>query len=586
MSQTKTPRKSKSKTGPASPILLPRCIAGIRAAAIPKLAPTPDFPVKVVNDAQTVLLSILDNQGTWQVTKRAVINKTKLSGDRTTEALNYLRAVNIVADVAVRKSRRFHGWCFRVDLDGKVEKGGWVVHHSQVKDVYNDYGAAKDSMRREFAGLEAKKPKASKRRRRQSPLKQGGSEAASPSTSYNDIPVGEEKERPLLSPAGEIQTFFPETPKAEPQGVMEEAQAPNPQESTITPVELVAEDDEEYDDEGYSMTPDEVVQEGKRSQTWLRCIAAEERFEYPNICPEQDSLGLQEFEGASCDMLSSEPVCVIQHQRCAPRHPEALQWFNGTLMGLMIQQCLTSDDQLSPALAATFCQKLRRGDLTVGHFVRYWTMVKTRTIEPRKSHDLLHILEQCARDNATYGEDRFERAVGHLHTFCDKQFCSSARRGGWAHFVGDSDPELLRVWEPGYLVSGFCKNQIALPIVGSAALGWAARVMAIQHLIGEEHMPEASVWLRSVGITRKQVVTWFVESQEGRNNFQAMVQAMTGGSMYLNRLDLYRCFGMTDKEHHGRVWLLANMLQLVTDDMNFLAKAGCDMGFNELFPSL
>ena len=225
MSQTTPKRKSKAKTPASSPHLLPRCIAGLRAPTIPLLGQHPNFTQKVVNDARIVLMAILENKSTWQVTKQQVRDDTGFSAERTTKALQYLRIQQIVADVVVRKSGKLHGWCFRVDLDGKVEQGGWVIHHSQSEDVYNDYGAARKSMRRAAAGLEAKKLKASKRRKPQSPLKQGGTEA-DPLHSYNDIPVGEDEKRPLLSPAGEIQTFFPETPKAKPQGVMEEAQAP------------------------------------------------------------------------------------------------------------------------------------------------------------------------------------------------------------------------------------------------------------------------------------------------------------------------------------------------------------------------
>jgi len=211
MSQTSPKRKSKSKTGPASPHLLPRCIAGLRAPTIPLLGQHPNFTQKTVNDAKVVLMAILDNKSTWQVTKQQVRDDTGFSDKRTTKALQYLRIQQIVADVVVRKSGKLHGWCLRVDLDGKVEKGGWVIHHSQSEDVYNDYGAARKSMRRAAAGLESKKPKASKRRKPQSPLKQGGTETASPSTSYNDIPVGEEekkKKRPLYPLPGRFKPFF------------------------------------------------------------------------------------------------------------------------------------------------------------------------------------------------------------------------------------------------------------------------------------------------------------------------------------------------------------------------------------------
>jgi len=83
------------------------------------------------------------------------------------------------------------------------------------------------------------------------------------------------------------------------------------------------------------MTRDEVLQEGKRSPTWLRLIAADYRFEYANIFPAQDSLELPEFEGATCDLLSYLPVETIKAKRCAPRPKVAKQWLKGTLMGTM-----------------------------------------------------------------------------------------------------------------------------------------------------------------------------------------------------------------------------------------------------------
>jgi len=251
----------------------------------------------------------------------------------------------------------------------------------------------------------------------------------------------------------------------------------------------------------------------------------------------------------------------------------------------MLQQCLPAGNSIAAADAAGFCQKLRSGVLTVGHFARYWTIMKTRKLEPMRAADLLGSLERCMAVRNIDDADAFAIAVRKIHIFYGKAFCNSARSGEWTSFLGSCNLERTKAWNAKRLLTALNRNEVELPArENPEAFVWAARIMALQQFISAEQIPAATAWLRTVGITREQVATWFVETQEGREHFNAMTYAMTEGTTALSQLDLQVCYGITKQEHYARVWLFAQILQLMTDDLNTLNKTARDHGLNELYP--
>jgi len=545
--------------------LLNRRIKGYSTRALPILPESPDTPKQVINDAYTVLRIMVSHAAHFQISRARIKFETGLSVRRLDAAMQYLQKVNIAGKAVAYGNAQAQGVIYRIDLSGNVQHGGSVLHYGCSSMNRTKKGPSRSQMRRGFAALEDLG--ISEKDVDQLPTVPSPTEA-DPLHSYNVQPSEKEKERALLSPAGEIQTSFPETPKAEPQGVMEEAQEPTPQESTITPVELVAEDDEEYEDDDTPMTPEQLTKSGKINPTWMRWQAADYPQEYPNVIPAHTLLGVDDnVECTGGDYLSREAVKALQQQRRAPRMHDAAKWLHCTLMGTMLEQSIPVGDTITPAQAAVICQKLRTGVLTIGHISRYWTMVQSGRVKPQRMEDLLCSMEYSMTVKDVHGVDNLETAWMALVRRYGRELCVGGRDRTWMRVAGDGD-RFSKDWEPhGLLVRLRSEDPNIPPPNGYDATLWAARIMALQSLIGAEHLPVATAWLKASGITKAHVEKWFLETEEGRDHYMSMIWAMTSRLSALQSLDPHKCYGLSLVEHQSKLWLQAQLLQLATDDL-------------------
>lgn len=382
---------------PPTPTLVPRDVRTRKAHALPELPPHPQFTKAHVNDARTVLVSILEHGRHFQIDKARVKTETDLSHRRLTKALQYLRTLGFLSDVVVRKNGRLYGSVFRINLDGQVEKGGWVLHYSQCRDERNDFGARKRQMRRSKAGLGSSSK--STHQCETAPL---GPEGFSPCTPYNDEPPTEREKRPLSPFQGESDFSLPgEVVGLEFEGSVEAPEAPDTDEE-LEQQELEHPDVEVSEFE--TMSPEsldkirtETAKHKQSAPTHLLLGAAGCLAAISGIHPGVDLLKIT--NNPASPMYRRLGVDAVEALRTGPRlnGRQALLWMQTSLPGLMLRQCMLPGDSMTEWAARAFVRKLRRNTLTVDHFARYWVGVRGRHLRPQSIEQLVRNLQETCR---------------------------------------------------------------------------------------------------------------------------------------------------------------------------------------------
>jgi hypothetical protein len=579
--QPKAPKKpSKPKTPPSSPHLLPRCIAGLRAPTIPELSQHPDFTKKNVSDAKVILMAILRHASYWQVTKKLVRADTGFSDKRTTKALNYLRIQQMLANVVIRKDSKFHGWCFRVDLDGKVQKGGWVLHYSQETDVKRDFNARKQ-MRREKGGIDKPKPK--KRRTRktkaqkndhsQYPPKQGGTDAA-PLHSYNVIPVEASEKETLLFPLP--RENFQSLP-GDPQDSRDRQELQGGSESPTTPevVTPVSQERQEEIKTAYPVSEDvlEHIEDLGLPQP------------DPAIAP---TFYLQAQTSLEADRSSSDPAhhhrgrLAIEklQQGVRPRKEAALAWFKANLPGWLLEDCLRPGEAITVMVAHKLVRKLHGGSLTLDHFARYWAAVQTERCKRlplvhvvnllssafaiKNEQDAEHATSAAARTHDKFGRVLYRAedvSANLVRAIPDMRVPHKADTSAWAP---DALYEDLQGWRSDQLTEGYADRFL-----------WAARIYALAGYMGDHHACVVPL-LRDVSaanITKQDVCRWFVESPRGRPTFVRVAREFGACG-----LDTFDVFGIDWQECYAKAWRLWVCLATVRESQLRIPYANMSLG--------
>lgn len=560
-------KPSKPKTPPCSPHLLPRCIAGLRAPTIPELEPHQDFTSKNINDAKVILMAILRHASYWQVTKKLVRADTGLSDKRTTKALNYLRTKQMLANVAVRKDSKLHGWCFRVDLDGKVKKGGWVLHYSQETDVKRDFGARKQ-MRREKAGIDKPKPKKGRTRRpraqkndlSQNPPKQGGSEAA-PLHSYNVIPVeAEKKETPFIPASGENFQSLPgeRQDSQDSQDSQEEVQ-------TIDPVATEPQDNpDRQDPQGEVQTTDPVRED---------VLEIIEDYGYPRLDPVKapafyTRLGMRLDEGhtatPSVEFFSKAAIQQLQ-QGPRPRGKAALRWFRQNLPGQLLEDCLQARETLTVTVAHKLVRKLHQGTLSIDHFARYWAAVKTQRCKRQPLTMVVEFLQSTFSVKDERDAEWVTSAAARVHDefgpalYREKRFSSMPGE----YIPGLGRDTVTRHWAPAELCTYLHTYRPArLSDDDPERLLWATRIRVMIAVFGRDNTAIAPLARDLVfsGITDQDIQRWLIENHWGRQAFFGIHTELQEKHKFLDTAEV---FGLDYFEYESRVWLLWLRMQTV-----------------------
>jgi hypothetical protein len=613
MSQTTSPKKP--KTPPSSPHLLPRSVQGRRAPSIPALPANPDFLPKVINDAKIVLMTILENKSDWQVSKHQVWKESHLSKTRVTKALNYLRFERFVADVVVRKSGRLHGWCFRVDLNGNVEQGGWVIHYSQDKDEFYDYGARRKEMKREKAGLST--PKRSKKRKAQSHSVSGGSERA-PLHPHIEEPVCDEKKEPL-TPAeqGDVSSF-------------EESQ------TTGLPAELLSQVDEimaETQDlittpearQGIHLSPTQEETLLTRHRGFLLAEAREEGEAYPCVTNTDDArllreayrkYGLSSFPGQAQLALDSDanrvtrPVHFLMTSLRLRAYPDfnpafaelglwqepsglsdawllgkvaieklkalrkstgkhlhgadAHNWLQHSLPGRLILATLAPDQELSDKVAHDLCRQFarERESLTLEKAARFW-MLRLGMRRPILVDRLCDFIHAALKEDDVY-DPLLGITEERMRAYCGVELMPPSGRPDWraALTFDNYGSGFQDGWDMADLMHGLTR-------VSKRAVVWREdvhdgdRAVLLQVLVLRQQMPDGSLTaqridelLVQIGHSQNRYQRWLVETPRGRNTF---VSAVKSGLVPAEMLQA--AVGMDGIEHTDRVRLLAAMCE-------------------------